>query len=73
MREKCPRCGVHALQRHVGPRHWVSTQVGHYDASCTRCGEVFWRHEDLADSKSSPAWQRIRKPCGCGGVALDLI
>jgi len=47
-------------------------QIGHYDASCTRCGEAFWRHEDVSDLKSPSPWQRTRKRCGCNG-ALDLI
>jgi len=42
-------------------------QVGHYNASCTRCGELFWRHEELADPKSRVPWRQGQGPCGCGG------
>ncbi len=72
MREKCPHCGAHALQRHVGPKQWVSSQVGHYNASCTRCGQAFWRHEDLTELKTPVPWQRGRRACGCNG-APELI
>jgi hypothetical protein len=67
VKEKCPLCDSRALQRHIGPKQWVSMQVGHYNASCTRCGELFWRHEDLTDPKSRIPWQAVDGPCGCSG------
>ena len=67
MKEKCPQCDNRTLQRHIGPKQWVSTQVGHYIASCTRCGELFWRHEDLAERRPRIPWQLGSGPCGCNG------
>ncbi|HVN28447.1 MAG TPA: hypothetical protein VMT64_08180 [Candidatus Binataceae bacterium] len=73
MRERCPDCSSHTLLRHVGPKHWVSRQVGHYTASCTRCGEMFWRHEDVSQPRTETPWQAEANACGCTDQQPELI
>jgi len=48
-------------------------QVGHYTASCSKCGELFWRHEDVTLPRSPAPWQLGDGPCGCNNQQPDLI
>jgi hypothetical protein len=48
-------------------------QIGHYTASCSRCGVLFWRHEDLTEPRSLTPWRAGAHQCGCDNQQPDLI
>src|ERR1700676_4463059 len=65
VKEKCPVCDHRTLHRYLGPKRWVSMEVGHYEASCTKCRRRFWKHESPDFRDSQIPWLPVGQGCDC--------